>query len=133
MRKKLLKIFIFAFLINFFYEVLHSPLYETCRNLPLEKYVPRITRASLNDAAIILIYYLVLSKIFKTKNPFKDKRFMLFFFFISITFSYLWEIYAINNGLWEYSGKMPLIFGAGITPIFQIVITGLVTLTFVFI
>ena len=133
MTNTLLEIFFVAFFINLLYELLHSPLYETCRKMPLKKYVPLILRASFSDGVWIATIHLITYLIFGSKNIFSNYLQLLLFSIVSILFAYFWELYSVRNKRWEYSPKMPLILGAGISPTFQIFITGLVTLYIVFI
>jgi hypothetical protein len=50
--------FIVAFFINLLWEVLHSQLYTTCLEMPLERYIPVIIWASLKDAFFIVLFFL---------------------------------------------------------------------------
>jgi hypothetical protein len=124
----LTEIFLIAFFLNLLYELLHSPLYETCLKMPLKKYVPLIIRASFYDAVWIVVIYSITYLSFGNKNIFNDYLRIGLFSIISTLFAYSWELYSIKNKRWEYSPKMPLIFGAGLTPTFQIFLTGLVSL-----
>lgn len=129
----LLEIFFVAFFINLLYEILHSLLYETCLKMPLKKYVRLILRASFFDGIWISAIYLITYLIFGNKNVFSNYFQLILFSVLSIASAYLWELYSIKNKKWEYSSRMPLIFGAGITPTLQIFITGLITFYIVFV
>lgn len=128
----LLEIFFVAFFINLLYELLHSPLYETCLKMPLQKYIPLILRASFFDGVWIAVIYLITYLFFNNKNIFSDYYQITIFSVISIVSAYFWELYSVKNKRWKYSSKMPLILGAGLTPVFQIFLTGLITLFFQF-
>lgn len=117
----LAEIFFIAFFINLLYELLHSPLYKTCLDMPLQKYVPLILRASFFDGIWIVAIYLI------TGGQ------IILFSVISILFAYFWELYSVGNKRWEYSAQMPLIFAAGLTPTFQLFLTGIMTLYIVFV
>lgn len=122
----LLKIFILAFLINLFWEVSHSVLYKTCQKMPLNNYVKIILKASLKDAFFISLFYLITALIFNNffilQNYFQLAAFAL----ISLTFSFIDETISLKLGRWEYTAKMPKIFGVGLTPLFELAVTGLI-------
>lgn len=127
------KIFLVAFFLNLLYELAHSLLYKTCLNITLQKYVPLIIKASFYDGAWIALIYLAVYLPFGNKNIIDNYFQIALFFIISILFAYFWELYSIKNKRWEYSSKMPLIFGVGVTPIFQLFLTGFISLLIVFI
>ena len=126
------EIFLVAFFLNLLYELLHSPLYRNCLDMSLQKYVSLIIRASFYDGIWIVAIYLATYLLFNNKNIFNSYFQIVSFSISSILFAYGWELYSIKNKRWEYSSKMPLIFGAGLTPTFEIFLTGLITLYIVF-
>ncbi len=128
----LIGIFLVAFFLNLLYEMSHSPLYKTCLNMPLQKYVPLIIRASFYDGLWIILIYLIIYLSFGNKNIFSNYFQITAFSVISIVSAYLWELYSIKNKRWEYSPKMPLVFGAGLTPTFEIFLTGLISFCIIF-
>jgi hypothetical protein len=132
MKKILFKIFLFTFLFNFLYESVHCLLYQTCLDFSRNRLIVRLLQASFGDAITILTIYLFIYFIFKTKNPFKNKKFILTYSLISITYSYLLELYALKSGMWQYTSSMPLIFGSGLTPTIQIILTGLISFYLIF-
>ncbi len=129
----IVKIFFIAFLINLFYELVHSVWYETCLKMSLKTYVLRIIRAALFDGCWITGCYFVLYLIFQNVNPFQNTFQIIIFSVTGILFAYFMELYAINKGLWEYSEKMPLILGVGLTPLIQLFLTGLLTFYLIFV
>jgi len=133
MIETLAEIFLAGFLINLLYETAHSLLYKTCLEMPAQKYVPLIIRASLYDGIWIVVIYLMTYLFFNNENIFSNYFQMTAFAIISIISAYLWELYSIKNKRWEYSSKMPLIFGAGLTPTFEIFLTGLASFYIVFV
>ena len=118
---------VLAFVINLIYELLHSVLYTTCIEMPVKKYIPLMFKASSVDAVWITIFYLITYFIFKNENPLTNNYQLGLFFAISITWAYIWEIYSIKNKRWEYSKNMPKIAGAGVTPLVQLFLTGVVS------
>ncbi len=129
----LLQIFFISFLINLFWEVLHSQLYETCWNLPLNKYISLIIKASLKDGFWVLLFYGISVLIFKNVNILNNYFQLLLFVVLSLSFSFIDEKVSLKLNRWQYSQTMPKIFGVGIAPLFEIVITGIAALLYVFI
>lgn len=123
-----IKIFILAFLINLFWEVCHSLLYQTCLKSPLKNYVKLILKASLKDAFFITSFYLMTVLIFKNFYVLNNNFQLAAFMVICLLFSYADEIISLHYKRWEYSKEMPKIFGAGLTPLFELAVTGLVVL-----
>ncbi len=96
--------------------------------MPIKKYVPLMFKAASVDAVWIAGLYLITYLIFKNENPLVNNYQLGLFFIMSIAWAYFWEIYSTKNKRWEYSKKMPLVFGAGLTPLIQLFLTG--TLSF---
>lgn len=125
-----IKIFFIAFFINLLYEILHSVLYETCIKAPIKKYVYLMIKGAVFDGVLITIIYLISFFAFRSRNLFENPLQLLFFALICLVFAYFWEIYSIKSGKWRYSKKMPLVFKAGLTPVIQLALTGLLVLHF---
>ncbi len=125
MKKQLFSIFSVAFLLNLFWELSHSLLYNW--NLaPLKNdiyfYIPHILRASLIDALIIFVILFIFRKIKSNKRRYLVTALSALSFSISI------EIRAKFLNLWAYNESMPLIFGLGLTPLIQLPLIALVTI-----
>lgn len=115
----ILKLLFITFFLNLLYELLHSLLYTTCLEARLPKYVYLILKAAIFDAfAIAIIYYMTQGSI-------------ILFAVFCIMFAYFWEWYSLKKKKWEYSSSMPVILGVGMTPLFQLALTGLASLYFV--
>ncbi|MDO8529813.1 MAG: hypothetical protein Q7S10_00155 [bacterium] len=125
-------IFFVAFFLNLLYEVLHSILYETCLKAPLKKYIYLILKAALFDGMVIVLIYFDTYLIFKNQNPFSDAYQVMIFIVSSLLFAYIWEIYSLKKGKWEYSASMPIVLGVGVTPLVQLSLTGLASIYIVF-
>lgn len=119
-----IKIFFIAFAINILYEVLHSFLYETCLRASPKKYGYLILKGAVFDGFVILVLYLFVVLIFQNYNMFVNYFQCVVFFGAGIIFAYVWEIYSLRKKKWEYSEHMPLVFGAGLTPLVQLAFTG---------
>jgi hypothetical protein len=126
------KIFLISFLINLAWEISHSILYNTCLKLSLKKYVRLIIWASIKDGLWISLFYIISVYIFNNINILTNSIQLLFFVIISLIFAFITEKIAIKYKRWEYSDKMPKIFGAGITPLPQIALTGILTFFLIF-
>lgn len=129
----LTNIFILSFLINLLWEVLHSQLYTTCLEMPLQDYIPLIISVSLKDAFFITLFYLITVAIFKNKNILKNSRQLILFTVLSLTFSFFDEKISLTMNRWEYAETMPTIFNVGITPLLEIAVTGILTFIYIFI
>jgi len=123
----LIKIFFITFFINLLYELLHSLLYKTCEEASLKKYIYLIIKGAVFDGISIVLIYFLSFLIFKAQNIFENYFQLFFFFIISIIFAYLWEIYSLKSGKWQYTESMPKLFGSGITPLIQLALTGILT------
>jgi ABC-type multidrug transport system permease subunit len=128
----IVRLFLIAFSLNLVYELCHSVLYKTCLEAPLKRYVFLILKAAIVDGLWISTFYLITYYIFGYVNPFNNYLQLLAFLVISVLFAYAWELYSVKNRRWEYAKTMPLILGAGITPLVQLVTTGVVTFYLLF-
>lgn len=124
----LVKLFFVAFFINLLYELLHSVFYETCHEAKLEKYIYLIIKGATFDGLVIALVYFITSFVFHNQNIFENYFQLGAFSLITILFAWVWEVYSLKVGKWEYKKIMPLVFGAGLTPLIQLIITGLLSL-----
>jgi hypothetical protein len=124
---KLFKIFTLAFLLNFLWESLHAFVLYESHDLIASSYVPLMIYVSFWDAVMIFVSFIFVGFIYGNNWDFKNKGYWLF---ISITllFAVFIEVRAMIQERWEYSSFMPIIFGIGLSPFFQLTITGLLTL-----
>lgn len=139
----LIKIFFTGLFLNLIYELAHCVLYKTFLEAPMTKRIYLILKAIIFDGfAIMIIYFIsyLMSKNFANTlssnagamRPFYNYFHVVLFLVFSLLFAYLWEVYSIKNKRWEYSNKMPLVFGVGITPFVQLALTGFLSLYFAF-
>ncbi len=125
----LARIFVISFFINLLYELLHSILYKTCLEAKLQKYVCLILKAAIFDGlSITIIYYLV----YLLFGKFASYLEIIAFLVISLMFAHAWEKYSLRKKKWEYTAKMPIFLGVGITPLIQLATTGILSLYFIF-
>ena len=117
----LITLFFIAFFLNLLYELLHSLLYKTCQEASLKKYIYLILKAAIFDGLVISVISVATFSIFPAYQ-------LVVFVLVSLAFAYLWEIYSLKAGKWEYAKTMPKMLGVGITPLVQLVLTGLLSL-----
>lgn len=126
-------VFLFAFLFNLFWEVLHSFLYDW-NVFPLKNeisfFIPTILRATLIDAIYILFIFLVNSFIRCGINWINIPKLRDYIIVITLGLlvSFFIELRAIYFGLWNYNKYMPLLFGIGVTPLIQLAIINVIVL-----
>ncbi|MSU55418.1 MAG: hypothetical protein EXS46_02655 [Candidatus Taylorbacteria bacterium] len=119
--RKLIKIFLVSFALNFIWENLHSILYITNRGGEITQLI--LARATLVDSIIITVLAIpfIYLKFFKKRN--------WLIIPICIVISVLIEAYAIDTGRWVYASSMPIIpiLDIGLTPTLQLGILGYLT------
>lgn len=121
MIKKLILIFILAFLLNFIWENLHAFLYDNYIGGQITEFI--LFRASLADAVIITLISL----------PFlflpKFEKYNTTIIFIGLVIAIFNEIYALSTDRWAYNSLMPIIpfINVGLTPTIQIGLLGYIS------
>jgi len=114
----LVTLFWVACLINLVYEILHSVLYTTCLNASWKTYAYLMLKGALFDGTVITIF-------FATTYTFFKEYYIAPFIIISLAFAYIWEVYSLKKGTWEYSEHMPTVFLVDVTPLIQLAATGM--------
>lgn len=119
--KKLVRIFLLAFILNVIWENLHSFLYSNYMGGKITEFI--LVRASLFDATLITIILLP----FVFSNVFKNKTYLIIV--IGIVIAILNEWYGLSTGRWMYNSLMPIlpIIKVGITPVLQLGILGFIS------
>lgn len=118
MLKKIIIIFISAFLLNLVWEHLHHVLYVHYQGGEITDFI--LFRAALFDALLITAFAL----------PFLLTDFLRENLWIFVLLLLVWaiglEIFAIETGRWAYRGIMPIIpvLGTGLTPTIQLALLG---------
>ncbi|MDP3729769.1 MAG: hypothetical protein Q8R26_03435 [bacterium] len=112
--KKLVLIFILAFVANSVWEYLHAPLYIHYRGDAITSLI--LFRAALFDA----VFTTLLGAFFLTVPYFRQRLWLSIV--IGIIFAVCLEIFALNTGRWAYTDYMPIIplLDIGITPTAQL-------------
>lgn len=133
MKKQIILLFILFFLLNLFWEVAHSPLYDWDK-FPLENniefYILRILYSSIWDFIYLSFIFLIIS--IKNKNYLwlnkPSKIDYIIVILIGIIIAIIVELRAILTGRWFYNEAMLVLFGIGLTPLVQLSVTFLIAL-----
>ena len=112
--KKILLIFILAFILNLIWENIHSYLYLHYQNGSITELI--LLRAALFDA----IFITLLSLIFIFNNYFNRR--IWWALIIGLIFAVTLERYALDTNRWAYNDLMPIIplIKTGLTPTLQL-------------
>jgi len=124
----ILKLFFVAFFLNLLWEVLHSTLYTTCHQLPLGASQRLLVFMSLKDAFWVVAFYTLTNFVFGVTSIFDSVYAVLFFVLLALVFSGTDEYVSLRRGRWEYTPTMPRLFGVGVSPLFELVVTGVAAL-----
>lgn len=116
-------LFLVGFGLNVVWELSHAWLYETCRRQVWHKNVRLLVVMAAKDAFFIVLFYLASFVVLGGGGG--------LFLVISLGFSFFDEKLAVHWRRWEYAHSMPTIFGVGITPLFEIAVTGAVAIRLV--
>ena len=121
MERRLLFVFLAAFLLNLLWENLHEVLYVHYQGGEITRLI--LFRAALFDAAFITA--LAVPMLFV---PWLRKR-LYFSFIFGVIFAVILEWFALKTGRWEYTAAMPLVpfLQTGLSPTVQLGITGWVS------
>ena len=119
--KKIFFIYTTAFILNVFWENLHSVLYASYRGGVITELI--LVRASLFDALIITIILLP----FLYFDVLKKNVWLMLV--IAIVVAIINEWYGLGVGRWAYNSLMPIlpIFHVGLTPAIQLAVLGYIT------
>ena len=126
--KKAAQIFITSATLNLVWEVAHSLLYETALAIPVQQYSPMILSMSAKDGLWITLFYAASALLFKNINILKNRGQLVAFIIMALLFSFFDEKISLSMGRWEYAAAMPTLLGVGVTPLFQLAITGILAI-----
>lgn len=120
--KKYFYIFIIAFILNLIWEDIHSIFYASYKGGEITQLI--LTRASLADAAFILIISFFAIRFFK-----KSAERKAFIVMAGLFLSIFIERWAFVTGRWAYTDSMPIIplLNTGLTPTIQLAVLGLMS------
>lgn len=122
-------VFCLGFLVNLFWEVAHSQLYDYAMKLSTTQYVSRILRTTLGDAFILLVFFLLIFR--RQKEWCLGKREIIACLILGLLVAAFIEFDGLLSGRRWYSQTMPTIFGLGLTPLLQLPLTSLLTFSLV--
>jgi len=128
----LFQIFIVSFLLNLVWEIAHSRLYKTCLRMSFREIIRLATKMSLKDGFWISLFYLTTVLIFNNTNILTNYIQLLVFIALALGFSFADEKISISKKRWQYSKRMPKVFKVGISPLFELAVTGILTFLYVF-
>lgn len=123
-----LSILIFSYLLNFVWESFHSIFLYTGMNFDAKRYVFMINYVSIVDCFVILGIYVFVGIIWKEMFWLRKMNRMHGYavFIAGILIAAVIEYRnVIMLKVWNYNQFMPTMFGIGISPLFQLSITGL--------
>ncbi len=126
MARKLVEVFLVAFVLNVLWEFAHAGLYVHYQGAEITSLV--LLRAALFDASFIA----VLAVLFFFTPYFRARLWFVLVF--GALFAIGLEWFALSTGRWEYATAMPIIpfLNIGLTPAIQLGITGWMALKFGF-
>jgi len=90
------------------------------------------TKMSLKDGFWISLFYLTTVLIFNNTNILTNYIQLLVFIALALGFSFADEKISISKKRWQYSKRMPKVFKVGISPLFELAVTGILTFLYVF-
>lgn len=120
-----------AFVLNFAWEMLQAPLYESMRGLPFANATWLCARASGGDVVIALAAYGGVAAIVGSPAWLLRPRraWVASYLVAGVTGTVLLEILNVQHwGRWAYARAMPRVFGVGVAPLAQWLVVPLVTL-----
>jgi hypothetical protein len=126
-------IYVFAFLLNFVWEMLQMPLFALPpADTPYWPVIKMCAAATVADGFIMLIAYWTASAFARSRYWFvaAERGHVLIFLITGLAITSAIELIATEMGVWKYSSLMPVLFGVGISPFMQWVIPPLITLWF---
>jgi hypothetical protein len=128
-----LHISIFAFLLNFVWELLQMPLFAGFLDFQFYQIILHCTKATFGDVVISLVAFAGACLITRSRMWIlsMNKSGVVSFLAIGLVITVIFEILATGPlNRWEYSELMPMI-GVGLAPVAQWVILPLLQLWFV--
>jgi hypothetical protein len=126
-------IYIFAFLLNFVWEMLQMPLFALPpADTPYWPVITMCAAATVADGFIMLIAFWTASAFARSRYWFVagERSHVLIFLITGLAITSAIELIATEMGVWAYSPLMPVLFGVGLSPFMQWVLPPLITLWF---
>ncbi len=116
-----------SLVLNLVWEFSHFVLYNDTSGIPKTLH---LIMASFTDVLWIFLIFAIISLIYKNMNWINKPQLKHYALIILLGFilSTLIELINLNLGRWSYLETMPTIFGIGLTPLIQLVTTGILSL-----
>lgn len=123
----LLWLFSAALILNLIWENIQAPLYQPY--VSFVQHFPLCTWASLWDAGYVTVLYLGIAGINRDFFWIRRRRAMSYTLVVVVSLAVAWwiEFDALRDGRWSYGDRMPVIFGAGLSPLLQLPLLSLLT------
>ena len=123
MLKKIVVVFVFAFLLNFIWEHLHSVFYVSYKGGEITNFI--LLKAALFDATVIALTASLTLSLFGRGRVGEGVSIL-----VLIIFAILLEKWALGTGRWVYTDAMPIIpfLRVGLTPVIQLGLLGYISL-----
>ncbi|PKN61704.1 MAG: hypothetical protein CVU57_28220 [Deltaproteobacteria bacterium HGW-Deltaproteobacteria-15] len=124
----ILSLYGFSFVFNFVWESVHAVYLYQGHDLNARIYVPMVVYVSTLDGILIISVYLLVSLLLRDILWLRDLRrtpiclFLLIGLVTSATVEYV-SVHILSR--WTYLHAMPTLFGIGLSPLFQLPVTGL--------
>ncbi|MDO8564676.1 MAG: hypothetical protein Q7R88_01640 [bacterium] len=117
MPRKLICIFIAAFLLNFLWEQ-HTVLYEHYKGADITQLI--LLRSALFDAGVITLLFLIFNR---------ARHREVWVMLIAFIFAVALERWALGSARWAYNDMMPIVplLEVGLSPILQLPLTAFVS------
>lgn len=119
--KRIIFVFVVAFILNLVWENLHSLLYDNYKEVQITELI--LLKATLGDAVMIVL--MVLPFIFLTTFKKHSWGIVLIGFIVAISI----EWYALATDRWAYNVYMPIVpfLSVGLTPTIQLALLGYIS------
>ncbi len=126
---RILSLFLIAFMLNFIWENIYYSFLDlyASHNMQINSTILLMLYASFVDAILILFSFLLLSILYKNFKWHEKRIRLIWFSVILMVIAIIIEMRALITDRWNYSEAMPTLFGIGLSPLFQLAITGLIT------
>lgn len=128
----LIRLFVFAFFLNWFWEILQVPAYETMSGFSTLEKMRICTTASLADASITLgIYVIGAAATRRLRWAINGGwKYYLVFALLGAAAATIIERLALSFDFWRYGEQMPIVpvLGVGLSPFLQLTLLAPATL-----
>jgi hypothetical protein len=120
-------LFSVAFVLNLIWENAQAPLYRPYESFA--QHFPLCAKATFWDAGYIAVLYLGIAGLNRDFGWIRRRRAMNYALVVIVSLAMAWwiEFDALRDGRWSYGDRMPVIFGAGLSPLLQLPFLSLLT------